>query len=247
MLEISRTECGNRFIYIDNAHGYGHIDIDISIFAHLSNVYYAITVMFDDKLRNLKEKMYAPVARRLTHVPPLLLTVCAFLCGLAATLYLYQAHYRSALLLWLISRVIDGLDGTVARINKKSSALGGYLDIVFDVIIYALFPIAAAFAADTVAIYIAALFLVASFYFNIITWSMLSAILEKRSAQSAANHTKRFTTVVIPRGLIEGFETIVIFSLFCIIPQYLLLLFISMAALTTIGAIIRVIWATQKL
>ena len=54
-----------------------------------------------------------------------------------------------ALTLWLLGRVIDGLDGAVARRQGRPSDLGGYLDIMLDFIVYALVPIAAVFGATS--------------------------------------------------------------------------------------------------
>jgi hypothetical protein len=71
----------------------------------------------------------------------------------------------------------------------------------------------------------------------------LAAILEKR----ATRNPETATTIVMPAGLIGGFETIIFYSLFFILPQYLLHLFIVFSALIFITVTQRLIWARRKL
>ena len=87
--------------------------------------------MFDLALRHFKEKLYQPVvaifARNFT---PNQLTVAGFLCGLFCILLLWCQYYVLGQLFWWINRFFDGLDGVVARISKRQSDFGGYLDIL---------------------------------------------------------------------------------------------------------------------
>ncbi len=55
----------------------------------------------------------------------------------------------SAVSLWLVSRLADGLDGAVARHQGIASDRGGLVDIVFDTIGYAVIPIGVAVGIDS--------------------------------------------------------------------------------------------------
>ncbi len=65
--------------------------------------------------------------------------------GLSTVPLLAFGHYGLALGAILINRLFDGLDGAVAR-HGRPTALGGYLDIVCDMIFYAAVPLGFALA-----------------------------------------------------------------------------------------------------
>ena len=207
--------------------------------------------MFDQQLRTLKERIFAPFAKRLlVHVHPLLLSIIAFVCGLGACWALYSGLNLTALILWIISRIIDGFDGTVARVHHKKSAIGGYLDLMFDSIVYALFPISIAFASRNAMLYMAVLLLLGAYYFNVLSWTLLATLLEqaqnKKGDKRLNGAKKQLTSMRMPTGLIEGFETVVIYSLLCILPDYRLHIILIAAVLTTISGIGRIVWAIAK-
>ena len=100
-------------------------------------------------------------------------------------------------------------DGAVAR-HTGLSDRGGFLDILTDFIVYASLPIGLVAGSASNEPYLALAFMLASFYVNSASWMYLAAILEKR----AARHPKTQTTVVMPTGLIGGFETIIAYGIF---------------------------------
>ncbi len=65
-------------------------------------------------------------------------------------------HYGAALLVILINRLLDGLDGAVAR-HGRPTAFGGYLDIVCDMAFYAAVPLGFALAQPENAVWAALL------------------------------------------------------------------------------------------
>jgi len=65
-------------------------------------------------------------------------SVAGFVCGLLAVLLVALGATLAALVLLLLGRLADGLDGEIARINGSTDA-GAFLDIVLDFIFYALF------------------------------------------------------------------------------------------------------------
>ncbi|MEP7187551.1 MAG: CDP-alcohol phosphatidyltransferase family protein [Roseiflexaceae bacterium] len=202
--------------------------------------------MVDKLLRIPKEQALTPVAMHLLRrIRPTTITLFAFSVGGAAALAIWQGYYLLGLVLWLLNRVLDGLDGTLARITDQQSDFGGYLDILLDTVMYAIIPTALAFSVDTPHANQVLILLLISFYVNGASWMYVAALLEKRRAGATASG--ELTTITMPSGLIEGTETIAFFVLFILFPNAIVALFIVMALLTfaTIGQ--RLIWAARAL
>lgn len=200
--------------------------------------------MRDAALRERKDRLLQPLAQRwFGRIHPNWISVAALGFGLACALAAWQQHYWAALLLWAINRMLDGLDGVVAREHAKQSDFGGYLDLFLDFIVYLAVPIAIAAAQPSSTLLWATIALLSAFVLNLLSWSVLSAILEKR----AATEVGRRTTVAMPGGLIEGAETIIFYTLFLLLPGYAALLFAIMAALVLVTAAQRVAWAARHL
>ena len=119
-----------------------------------------------------------------------------------------------ALALVLASRVLDGLDGAVARVEGKSD-FGGYLDIVADFAFYAAVPLAFVLR-DPVLNGAAGAFLLATFYINGATFLGYAVLAEKRGMETAARGEK---SLYFTAGLLEGTETIGFFALLCLWPE----------------------------
>ncbi len=201
--------------------------------------------MIDDKLRLPKEKIMEPLAKALPGVSPTAITVTACLVGVTSGIAAAGQQYGLALGLWGANRLLDGLDGTLARANGKESDLGGYLDLVLDMVVYAAIPLGLALGSDKPFVSLALAVLFASFYINSATWMVLSSLLEKRCQGAKARG--ELTTVTIPRGLIEGLETFIFYSLFLLFPHWLPGLFSLMAGLVVLTSIQRVAWAIRNL
>ncbi|MCX6048881.1 MAG: CDP-alcohol phosphatidyltransferase family protein [Chloroflexi bacterium] len=199
--------------------------------------------MFDTSLRELKDRIAAPLTIRMEGISPDLLSLLALLVGVGAALFAAQAHYGWALAFWLLNRALDGLDGLLARQHAKQSDFGGYFDIVVDFVVYASVPIGLVMGTPSPEHYLTLAFLLASFYINAASWMYLGAILEKRHARDA----QTMTSIVMPVGLIGGTETIVAYCLFLAFPARITLLFTIFAALVLITVIQRLIWAWRKL
>lgn len=202
--------------------------------------------MFDDYFRRLKERLLAPLARRLgPRVTPNALTWLAAAVGVACATAASQGRHGLALLLWWANRFVDGLDGTQARVHGRQSAFGAYLDIVLDFVVYAAIPIALALDAGTATALQAALLLVAAFYVNAASWMYLAALLEQRRAGAASRG--ELTSVTMPAGLVSGTETVVAYSLFLLLPTHLVPLFAVFALLVLGNVIVRLWWARRHL
>jgi phosphatidylglycerophosphate synthase len=205
--------------------------------------------MLDLMLRPIKEQMLAPVADAIgRRVSPMSLTIAAFVVGLAAAVLVARAAFFAGLVFWFANRLLDGLDGTVARAQGTQSDFGGYADIVLDFIVYAAIPIAFVVAAPHVATCLAALALLASFYVNAVnaaSWMYLAAVLERRDA--GARRRGELTTVTMPEGLVGGTETMLLYALFFVWPERIVLLFGLMSVLVLLTIVKRVAWAARRL
>jgi phosphatidylglycerophosphate synthase len=202
--------------------------------------------LFDRHLRPIKDRLLEPAAERLArHLGANTLTGVALASTLGAASLAVGNLHLLALGAWLLGRLLDGLDGAVARRRNEASDYGGYLDMVADTVGYAAVPIGVAFGIDQRSAWIALALLLASFYVNAISWTWLSAVLEKRGAGAAT--TGETTSITMPPALVEGTETIIFFGLFLTLPDLSVWLFTTMAALVTVNVIQRLAWARREL
>ena len=200
--------------------------------------------MQDVALRARKDRLLTPLVMRLgRRVHPNTVSGIALGVGLLAAAAITQQAYWLGLALWAFNRILDGLDGLVARLFAKQSDFGGYLDLLLDFIVYLAIPLAFIYANPTPFNLWAGLALISVYVLNTISWTVLSAILEKQQRQSDG----RLTTVEMPSGLIEGAETIFFYSLFFILPAEVGWLFALMALLVLVTAAQRVRWAYRHI
>ena len=199
--------------------------------------------MFDSTLRRFKDQVGAPLARRMSRVSPTFISLLALVAGLLTAWFDFTQFYLVAFGFWILNRILDGLDGLIARQHQRQSDFGGYVDILTDFIVYAALPIGLAAGSPSSERYLALAFLLAAFYVNSASWMYLSAILEKRASHSPETQT----TIVMPAGIIGGFETIIAYSIFILFHTYITVLFSIFAALVFITTIQRLIWAKHSL
>jgi len=103
--------------------------------------------MLDAILRRNTESVLAPAAARLATlgVRANALTLAAFAGGVAALLAIAHRDYLAGLGFLLLGRLLDGLDGPVAR-REGPTAGGAYLDTTLDFLAGAAVPFAFALA-----------------------------------------------------------------------------------------------------
>lgn len=204
--------------------------------------------MFDARLRQTKQWVFAPVVDLVVSFPPLGLTVGGLVLGLAAAVAAADGRWLIALVLFMANRTVDGLDGEVARVRAEASDDGGYADMVADTIVYAAIPLGAAAGSGIDHIWPLAAALVASFYVNTTTWAYLSALFEKRGRLAATPDTSpHVTSIVMPPGLVEGSETVVFFAVMLAFPAWLDWTMGIMAAAVFLGAGLRFVGGYRRL
>ena len=165
--------------------------------------------------------------------------------AVGAAVAAWQQLAAIAVTAWLLSRLADGLDGAVARHQGVSSDRGGLVDMVADTIGYAAIPLGIAAGLDTRAAWITVAFLLATFYVNAVSWTYLGALLEKRAHGATA--TGASTSTIMPRGLVEGTETIVFFTIALAWPGGATAVLAVMATAVGLTIVERLWWARAVL
>ncbi len=164
------------------------------------------------------------------------ITLTGFFFGVCAFIALIFPSYGYALFFLCLNRIMDGLDGAVARSQKGGATdLGAFLDIVTDFIFYAGFIFFFVVGRPENAL-VGAL-LIFSFMGTSSSFLAYAIIAAKRKSAPAQNKKKSFYYL---GGLTEGSETIMAFILMCLLPAYfttIAVIFSSMCWLTTIGRI----------
>jgi phosphatidylglycerophosphate synthase len=191
-------------------------------------------------LRPVMDRAGAALVRR--GVGADMVTLAGFVTGMAAAVAIGLQRPLPGLVLLLLSRLLDGLDGAVARASQPTDR-GGFLDITLDFLFYAAIPLAFAFA-DPVRNALPAAVLLASFIGTGSSFLAFAAIAEKRGLTDTALPGKSFYFL---GGLTEATETITAFAAMCLWPQAFPAIAWGFAALCVITIALRIGWGWQRL
>ena len=162
--------------------------------------------------------------------------IIAFLCFIALSF----GHFHLGLILIIINRFLDGLDGSLARLSKPRK-FGAFLDITSDFAFYALIPLGfAVFSPYENALPTA--FLLAAFYVNGSSFLTEAIIVEKYNIKIDQKDKGFFYSF----GLIEGFETICFFLFICSFPNLYGDAAYIFFGLTILTHVIRVVRAFKR-
>jgi len=190
--------------------------------------------LIDRYLLPVQARLLRPVAAKLVRlgVSADAITLVGFGIGLLAAPFIAAGQFEAALAAILVNRLLDGLDGAVARMTGPTDR-GAFIDIAFDFFFYATVPLGFALG-DPVRNGLAATVLVVAFVGTGSSFLAFATIGAKR----------RLTSVVYPNkgiyflgGLAEGAETIIVFVTMCIWPSHfprIALAFGALCAITTV-------------
>ncbi len=174
-------------------------------------------------------------------VPANAVTLFSFAIGALAAVAIAGGFFWLGLVLILVSRAGDGLDGAVAK-RAGPTDFGGYLDIVLDFAFYGMIPLAFVIA-DPAANAVAGAVLIASFYANGASFLAYAIMAEKRGLST---ETRGLKSLFFTTGLAEATETIAVFVLFCLVPQWFTPLAYAFAALTVYTTVSRIVLAGRQ-
>ncbi|ETX11103.1 membrane protein [Marinomonas ushuaiensis DSM 15871] len=163
------------------------------------------------------------------------ITFFGFIVGMLAVPALSQEYYGLALVFIIINRLMDGLDGAVARIQGATD-LGGYLDITLDFIFYSavIFGFALANPIDNA---LAASFVIFSFMGTGSSFLAFAIMAEKRQIKNLDYGGKSLHFI---GGLAEGAETIGFLVLICLVPSHFVVLAYVFGTICWITTITRI-------
>lgn len=172
--------------------------------------------MIDIQVRQIIEKPLLVIAKGVialgvsaNHV-----TISGFFIGLLAGMAIIKGAFLFALFLILLSRLCDGLDGTIAR-EIGVSDKGAFLDITFDFLFYGWIVLCFAFYDAQNALMAACLLF--SFIGTGSSFLAYATIAEKTGIDPSFKGKK---SIYYLGGLTEGTETITFLCALCIWPQY---------------------------
>ncbi|WP_034456051.1 CDP-alcohol phosphatidyltransferase family protein [Buttiauxella noackiae] len=173
--------------------------------------------MFDSYLHPRIKPTLERVANALDKpgISPDGLTLLGFAIGVLALPFLALQWYGAALVAIVLNRLFDGLDGALARRRGLTDA-GGFLDIALDFLFYALVPFGF-ILADPAHNALAGAWLLFAFIGTGSSFLAFAAVAQKHQLDNPGYAHKSFYYL---GGLTEGTETIALFVLSCLFPQW---------------------------
>ncbi|MEM8725477.1 MAG: CDP-alcohol phosphatidyltransferase family protein [Pseudomonadota bacterium] len=183
--------------------------------------------MLDAKLRPLIDPPLNATGRALAGigVSANMLTFSGLALGIVGAAAIAFGNTGLGLALIIANRVLDGLDGAVARVRGPTT-LGGYFDIVADFAFYVSIPLG--FGVHASENTLPALVLVASFVLTGVSFLAFAVIAAERRDKTTAHGQKSF---FYSTGLAEGTETIAVFIAMCLFPAWFGVIAYTYAAL----------------
>lgn len=173
----------------------------------------------------------APVARLArSGISPDALTWTGFGVALVAAWLVARGQPLAGITVWLVSRIIDGMDGLLARHANRATLYGGYLDITLDMGAYSAMAVGFAWSMPEHQ-WRWGLVLV-GYVLAITTTLALSSLAERADRQLGGNRSLQFTP-----GLAEAGETTAVYVALAVLPafaRWILDLWIVLLALTAI-------------
>lgn len=179
------------------------------------------------------------------------LTAWGLVTGLASGATAANGSWWWSLALWLISRLADGLDGPLARRRvsadstgghhdraRHDAALGGFLDISADFVVYGATVVGVAVGAHGRfgAPWWPFLLVLFAYYINGTILLAFSSIAERIGKRIDDGRSLSFL-----RSLAEGTETIIVHSLWLIAPQWAAPIALIWSIIVTASAVQRVV------
>lgn len=206
--------------------------------------------MFDAVLRRRLDHPLAVAAQWIDRswVTPDRLTVTGLLVGLTSAGLAAGQLWGWALVAWLLSRALDGLDGPLARRRgtERGSPAGGFLDITADFIVYGTTVVGVAIgtvgASASLTQWLPFLAVLLAYYVNGTALLAFSSIAEGTGHRIDDGRSMSFLG-----GIAEGAETILVHSMWLLVPAYAPLVANVWAAVVALSATHRLITGYRTL
>lgn len=208
--------------------------------------------MFDAALRRYLEPPLTATARILDRrwITPDRLTIAGLGVGIGSAVCSGFQLWLIAAALWLLSRLFDGLDGSLARIRRSrggpDSAAGGFLDITADFVVYGatVFGVGVGVGVTTAfgAPWWPFMAVLLAYYVNGGAFLAYSSIAEKTGRTIDDGRSLSFFGRVA-----EATETIIIHTVWLLIPSAAWIIAVFWALFVSISATQRIIGGYRAL
>lgn len=187
-------------------------------------------------------------------ITPDRLTVLGLVLGVASAVTAGLQLWWVALALWLISRLADGLDGTLARRRRRladsqeresdASEAGGFLDIVADFVVYGatVLGVAVGATAQFDAPWWPFLLVLLVYYVNGTAFLAFSSIAERTGRTLDDGRSLSFLGRIA-----EGTETIVVHALWLILPFWAWQIALVWTLFVAVSAVQRIVVGYRSL
>lgn len=198
--------------------------------------------MLDSSFRRHLHGPLDSLGRRIseTGVTPISLTALGFVIGAGACWAIATENWTIGLVLWLLNRAADGLDGAVARTGPVGPThFGAFLDIMADFAIYGGVVAAVGYAIPEARL--AALITLLAYYLNGAAFLAWSSLAERR------RHGGDERGLVFPAGLAEGSETIIAYVILLLFPEWARTILWVWATVVGITVVQRIVFVAQQL
>ena len=206
--------------------------------------------MFDQRLRPAVAPVLDRAAALLDRpsITPDRLTLLGLATGLASAAAAASQWWSWALGLWLLSRLLDGLDGSLARrrapassassASSGTSVAGGFLDISADFVVYGatVLGVAVGVAAQYGAAWQPFAAVLLAYYVNGTAFLAFSSAAERSGRRLDDGRSFSFLG-----GLAEGAETIAVHSLWLIFPAHAATIAMVWAVFVGLSAVQRIV------
>lgn len=203
--------------------------------------------MIDANLRRVLERPLGRIAGTIDvrGITPDRLTAAGLVLGLGSATVSAFSWWLPALVLWLLSRACDGLDGPLARRRERSAPrahavtlAGGFFDITADFVVYGATVVGVAIGATSSqgAPWWPFLLVLFTYYVNGTAFLAFSSIAERSGRQIDDGRSLSFLG-----GIAEGAETIAVHCLWLIVPTQAGTIAIVWAAVVGVSAAHRIV------
>ena len=193
--------------------------------------------MFDSQIQKFTQKPLRYIAKLfLKFISPNQMTFIGFSFGVLMCLFIIFDQYLIAIIFLFLNRLSDGLDGVMARLQTPTP-LGGYLDIVLDLLIYSGFVLSFGITEQNNTLL--SMFLLFCYIGTGSTFLAKAAILPSLTNQNLNEEIPKSFHYAV--GLVEGTETIIFMILCLLFPSlfiYLASIFILLCLITIVFRII---------
>lgn len=206
--------------------------------------------MFDAAARRVLDRPLSEMARLIDRswISPNGLTLLGLATGLASAGAAAGQLWWWALGLWWFSRAMDGLDGPLARRRlgaapgdaegSHRSEAGGFADITADFVVYGATVVGVATGATRQydVGWLPFLLVLLAYYVNGTAFLAFSSIAERTGRQRDDGRSLSFLG-----GLAEGAETLLVHSVWLVIPAHAGVIAFAWAAVVGVSAVQRIV------